>query len=73
MAIVSGRLGRRTSIRCPHCLSRKSLSRDSADLPGYLRSLGDHLWCDACLRHYFRIRLLGLLFPMGEPKRWQTG
>ena len=57
--------------RCPHCLSRKSLMRVSADLPFYLRLFGEHRWCDACLRHYFQLRLFGLLVPIAEPKSWE--
>lgn len=72
MATSFGRPARRTTARCPHCLSQKSLLRASADLPLYLRLLGGHTWCDACLRHYFQLRFFGLLVPITEPKGWKT-
>jgi hypothetical protein len=56
-----------TCARCPHCLSQKPLIR-SGRVPFYLRPFGERLTCDACLHHFFWVRLLGVFIAMPEPR-----
>lgn len=57
-----------TSVRCPHCLSQKPMIRNGR-LPVYLRWFGERLTCDACLHHFFWVRLLGIFINVPEPQR----